>query len=264
MAKRTWKRWTEKEIELLIDYYKSGLTVKQIQETFVKTRSAGSVAVKVNQLQKEGKIQYRQKSKQPKAMQEDFIPQKVIAREKIIIKLSKEIKTLKGQLESARKELKAQFKSKNDIWNEPYTTKWSKTGVEASKTWDYYRDAPKTPEWVKAGKKAMQGKYSTMFAGAVGNQSNMNSKIADKCDAIKELLQLKNAQYGDSALNPVRVFSKADSAEQLKVRIDDKLSRLVRGDDSLESDEEIIKDLIGYLVLLLIQYDTQAQSEGNA
>ena len=56
MVKRTWKRWTEKEIELLIYYYKSGWTVKQIQDIFAKTRSAGSVAVKINQLQKEGKI----------------------------------------------------------------------------------------------------------------------------------------------------------------------------------------------------------------
>ena len=246
MVKRNWKRWTEKEIELLIYYYKSGWTVKQIQEIFVKTRSAGSVAVKINQLQKEGKIQYRQKSKQPKAMQEDFIPQKVIAREKIIIKLSKEIKTLKGQLESAKKALKECMsnpqKYKHDIWNEPYKSKW-----------------PKTPPWVEAGKKAMQGNPQPSQP-----QANMNSKIADKCDAIKALLQLKNSQYGDSAMNPVRVFSKADSTEQLKVRIDDKLSRLVRGDDSLESDEEVIKDLIGYLILLLIQYDTQSSSEGNA
>ena len=52
--------------------------------------------------------------------------------------------------------------------------------------------------------------------------------------------------------NPVRVFSKVEKDEQLKVRIDDKLSRLMRGNDSMEADEDIVKDLIGYLALLLI------------
>ena len=35
--------------------------------------------------------------------------------------------------------------------------------------------------------------------------------IATTCDGIKELLLEKNRKYGDSALNPVRVFSKSDS-----------------------------------------------------
>ena len=62
----------------------------------------------------------------------------------------------------------------------------------------------------------------------------------------------KNEQYGDSALEPIRIFSKADKHEQLKVRIDDKLNRLVQGNADIESDEDVVKDLIGYLILLLI------------
>lgn len=77
-------------------------------------------------------------------------------------------------------------------------------------------------------------------------------KIAEKCDEIKELLLAKNAAYGDSALNPVRVFSNADPVEQIKVRLDDKLSRLARGTDTEAVPEDTIRDLIGYLVLLLI------------
>lgn len=76
--------------------------------------------------------------------------------------------------------------------------------------------------------------------------------IAEICDEIKDLLIRKNIQYGDSALNPVRIFSRASSDEQLRVRIDDKLSRLFRGDESIENDDEIINDLIGYLVLLKV------------
>ena len=57
-------------------------------------------------------------------------------------------------------------------------------------------------------------------------------------------------KYGDSALNPVRIMSKSDSVEQIKVRIDDKLSRLSQG--NLDDDEDVINDLIGYFILLKI------------
>lgn len=77
-------------------------------------------------------------------------------------------------------------------------------------------------------------------------------KIVNLMDELKAMLLAKNAQYGDSALQPVRVFSKADTTEQIKVRIDDKINRIVQGNDSMESDEDVIQDLIGYLVLLLI------------
>lgn len=66
---------------------------------------------------------------------------------------------------------------------------------------------------------------------------------------IREMLIEKNRQYGDSALNPVRVFSKASPREQLLVRIDDKISRLARGQ---HAGEDTVNDLIGYLVMLRI------------
>ena len=76
--------------------------------------------------------------------------------------------------------------------------------------------------------------------------------IAEVCEEMKIMLLQKNRQYGESVLNPKRFFSQASQDEQLKVRIDDKLNRLVLGNDSLESDDDIIKDLIGYLTLLLV------------
>jgi hypothetical protein len=68
-------------------------------------------------------------------------------------------------------------------------------------------------------------------------------------DDIGKMLMAKNRKYGNSATNPVRAFSKADPKEQIKVRIDDKISRLVRS-TSQEEDEDVCKDLIGYLVIL--------------
>lgn len=77
-------------------------------------------------------------------------------------------------------------------------------------------------------------------------------EIAAVCDDIKELLLEKNAKYGNSALNPVRIFSGDSAISQLLVRIDDKLSRIKRGSGLLAADEDVINDLIGYLVLLKV------------
>lgn len=81
--------------------------------------------------------------------------------------------------------------------------------------------------------------------------------IATVCDEIKELLLEKNRKYGDSALNPVRIFSKADTLEQIEVRMDDKLSRIRTMDPS--DTEDAFLDLIGYLVLHRVAKMQQAR-----
>jgi hypothetical protein len=70
------------------------------------------------------------------------------------------------------------------------------------------------------------------------------------CDQVTDLLISKNRSYGDSALHPSRIFSKADNVEQLLVRIDDKLSRIQNGHDWPGDND--IDDLLGYLILLKI------------
>jgi len=77
-------------------------------------------------------------------------------------------------------------------------------------------------------------------------------EIAGICEDIKELLLYKNQKYGNSALSPCRIFSKADAQQQLLVRIDDKLNRIKHGKNLINEDEDVIQDLIGYLVLLKI------------
>lgn len=74
--------------------------------------------------------------------------------------------------------------------------------------------------------------------------------ILNTCHQIAHMLIKKNISYGDSALDPVRIFSKTNPVEQLHVRIDDKLSRLMKGTDYIGDND--IDDLIGYLVLLKI------------
>ena len=86
-------------------------------------------------------------------------------------------------------------------------------------------------------------------------------KISTVCDDIKELLIHKNRKYGNSALKPNRIFSKCSATEQLLVRIDDKLNRIMKGAGLLATDEDVVNDLIGYLVLLKISMASDKNHE---
>lgn len=80
-------------------------------------------------------------------------------------------------------------------------------------------------------------------------QPSFADEVYEVLADIRNMLIEKNKAYGNSALDPIRAFSKADTAEQLRVRIDDKISRMQRGQDA---GEDTATDLIGYLVLLKI------------
>jgi hypothetical protein len=71
--------------------------------------------------------------------------------------------------------------------------------------------------------------------------------ILQACLDITEMLLGKNVAYGNSALNPIRIFSNADDFEQLNVRIDDKLNRIKNKKIYAGDNDE--DDLIGYLLL---------------
>lgn len=75
-------------------------------------------------------------------------------------------------------------------------------------------------------------------------------EILNVCIATAVFLSEKNAAYGDSALNPIRVFSKAGAVEQILVRMDDKINRLAKGHQY--ADEDTLQDLLGYLVLYFV------------
>ena len=87
-------------------------------------------------------------------------------------------------------------------------------------------------------------------------QTQFEADVWNECESIAKLLVEKNRKYGDSASNPVRVFSKASPLEQLKVRMDDKLSRLKNSQD--DEDEDVLLDLAGYIILYRV---VQKQNE---
>lgn len=82
--------------------------------------------------------------------------------------------------------------------------------------------------------------------------------IKEECDGVKELLLLKNREYGNAALEPINVFSGTRASDQIKVRIDDKLSRIkaTSGMDTVIK-EDTVQDLIGYLVLYRVALRTE-------
>ncbi len=94
------------------------------------------------------------------------------------------------------------------------------------------------------------------FFEAFSQQASFATDIDLVLAKVREMLIQKNTAYGDSALDPVRVFSKSSPQEQIRVRIDDKLSRLARGSDA---GEDVLTDLLGYLVLLEIAKLRQAR-----
>jgi hypothetical protein len=82
---------------------------------------------------------------------------------------------------------------------------------------------------------------------------NFDDAVRAKTRQIAGLLIEKNRLYGNSALEPMRVFSRADTLEQLRVRMDDKLSRIrnQQPDDS----EDAYLDLTAYLIIYLVARD---------
>ena len=76
-------------------------------------------------------------------------------------------------------------------------------------------------------------------------------QVEEVLEKIQTMLIDKNRKYGNSALEPLGVFSQLSAKEGLLIRIDDKLKRIKNG--SLQKDDEdVVNDLIGYLVLLKI------------
>ena len=93
-----------------------------------------------------------------------------------------------------------------------------------------------------------QFRCEDLYLLTVGTEAG--KEILETCHEIAHMLVKKNIAYGNSALDPVRIFSKAGPREQLHVRIDDKLNRLMKGTEYPGDND--IDDLIGYLVLLKI------------
>ena len=82
----------------------------------------------------------------------------------------------------------------------------------------------------------------------------MEQQIREITNHITELLIAKNNAYGNTAQNPVNIFSKLESQEAIKARIDDKLMR-IKNKGINDKTEDTLYDLVGYLILLILVRD---------
>ena|GEM_PF-832842 len=74
-------------------------------------------------------------------------------------------------------------------------------------------------------------------------------KISAVYDSLKSLVIYKNEKYGNSALEPLGIFSKNDSTNSILIRLDDKLQRIKNASELRKND---VSDVMGYLCLLCV------------
>jgi len=84
-------------------------------------------------------------------------------------------------------------------------------------------------------------------------------KIKMKCKELEALLIDKNNKYGDSALDPLHIFSSCNASTSIKVRLDDKLKRIANA-GVVEDTEDTLIDIAGYIILLMIAKDEESNN----
>lgn len=94
--------------------------------------------------------------------------------------------------------------------------------------------------------------------------SDTQQNMSHVLDSMKDLLIYKNNKYGNSALEPMDVFTRhvcdqnTAGLNSILVRLDDKLKRIQNADELRKND---VSDLIGYLTLLCVDQEWTDFSE---
>ena len=83
-------------------------------------------------------------------------------------------------------------------------------------------------------------------------QDETQEKIKQLFINFSAFLCEKNRRYGNSAIEPLQIFSKASAKDQLGNRLDDKLGRVKYAKELAKND---VADVLGYAALTLIQND---------
>ena len=102
--------------------------------------------------------------------------------------------------------------------------------------------------------KEIEKQFDELTMKLEGKDTDSQYKITEVISQLQELLITKNKAYGNSALEPINIFSKNDAVDSLCARIDDKLSR-IKNKGLSDETEDTLFDLAGYLILLIIARD---------
>ena len=81
--------------------------------------------------------------------------------------------------------------------------------------------------------------------------TSTQQKIKDILSGMTDLLLYKNKKYGDSAINPKKIFYKGDSTNSILIRLDDKIGRVMSNTEEKPRVNDVA-DIIGYCTLLLV------------
>ena len=85
-------------------------------------------------------------------------------------------------------------------------------------------------------------------------------RIIEVANSVRDLLLEKNKAYGNSALEPLGIFAQGSAVDNLCSRIDDKLAR-IKNVGLNDNTEDTVRDLVGYLILLIIALEEQYEDE---
>lgn len=91
-----------------------------------------------------------------------------------------------------------------------------------------------------------------------GDLPPTQQKIHEILGAMTDLLLYKNQKYGDSAINPKKIFYKGDSTNSILIRLDDKIGRIMSNTEEKPRVNDVA-DIIGYCTLLLISMGVTAE-----
>lgn len=83
------------------------------------------------------------------------------------------------------------------------------------------------------------------------DETPTQQKIKDILSGMTDLLLYKNKKYGDSAINPKKIFYKGDSTNSILIRLDDKIGRIMSNTEEKPRVNDVA-DIIGYCTLLLV------------
>ncbi len=100
--------------------------------------------------------------------------------------------------------------------------------------------------------------YAQAMENPWGDLPPTQQKIHEIMGAMKDLLLYKNQKYGDSAINPKKIFYKGDSTNSILIRLDDKIGRVMSNTEEKPRVNDIA-DIIGYCTLLLISMGVTAE-----
>lgn len=98
-------------------------------------------------------------------------------------------------------------------------------------------------------KKEYTPEHTSVHLCCEDKMTDFQKKLDNVLTGLFLFLSTKNKNYGNSALQPVHVFSKTGTEDGILGRMDDKLSRIANSDILRKND---IVDLMGYLAILCI------------